>query len=176
MLKRKSANSFLFFITLCLAQIFFTENAFAKKQTLGLIEKALILPENLVVDAKLDTGADSCSLHADDIKEFEKEGKKFVKFTIVDRYGKKRTVIKEIVRHVRIKRLNNKSQIRKMINIGLCLGDVYKIAEVSLVDRGAFNYEMLIGRRYLSGDFIVDPAITYTVDPNCNIEKEEKSN
>ena len=61
-----------------------------------------------------------------------------------------------------------------MIYIGLCLGGVYKIAEVSLVNREKFNYEMLIGRRFLAGDFIVDPSVTYTHDPTCNEEEDNK--
>ena len=48
-----------------------------------------------------------------------------------------------------------------------------KIAEVSLVNRGKFNYEMLVGRRFLAGDFIVDPATTYTLDPSCKLEDKE---
>ena len=155
------------FLLICLSQ-----NAFAQKQTMGLIEKAKIYPKGLILDAKLDTGADSCSLHASNIKEFEKDGREFVKFTIIDRYGKKQEVEKEVMRHVRIKRLDGKSQVRKMIHIGLCLGGVYKIAEVSLVNRGKFNYEMLIGRRFLAGDFIVDPSITYTVDPTCEVNDD----
>ena len=62
-----------------------------------------------------------------------------------------------------------------MIYIGLCLGGVYKIAEVSLVNREKFNYEMLIGRRFLAGDFIVDPSVTYTQDPTCDEEEDNKA-
>ena len=169
MFKNRNTSRLFFalisFLLLCLCQ-----NAFAEKQTMGLIEKAKIYPKGLILDAKLDTGADSCSLHASNIKEFEKDGVEFVKFTIVDRYGQKQEVEKEVVRHVRIKRLDGKSQVRKMIHIGLCLGGVYKIAEVSLVNRVKFNYEMLIGRRFLAGDFIVDPSVTYTVDPVCDVK------
>ena len=173
MLKNRNRVAVFSFIVIILI-ISFSQNAFAQKQTMGLIEKAKIYPKGLILDAKLDTGADSCSLHASNIKEFEKDGKEFVKFTIIDRYGKKQEVEKEVVRHVRIKRLGGESQVRKMIYIGLCLGGVYKIAEVSLVNREKFNYDMLIGRRFLAGDFIVDPSVTYTHDPTCNEEEDNK--
>lgn len=174
MSKNMKSLCFLFLLSLCLVN-----SSFAQKQVMGLIEKVKIYPNELVLDAKLDTGADSCSLHASDIQELEKDGKSYVKFIIVDRYGKKQTVEKQVVRHIRIKRLDGKSQVRKMINLGLCLGGVYKIAEVSLVNRGKFNYEMLVGRRFLAGDFIVDPATTYTIDPSCkptNVEDKVKDN
>lgn len=166
----RNIKSFCFLTILILC---FVNNAFSQKQVVGIIEKVKIYPKGLVLDAKLDTGADSCSLHASDIQELEKNGKSYVRFTIVDRYGKEQTVEKQVVRHIRIKRLDGKSQIRKMINLGLCLGGVYKIAEVSLVNRGKFNYEMLVGRRFLAGDFIVDPATTYTLDPSCKLEDKE---
>lgn len=141
--------------------------SFAEKQTMGLIEKARIYPGALEIDAKLDTGADMCSLNAQDIVMFKKGEDDWVKFSVVDRYGKKQNFEQEVIRKVRIKRIGGKAQIRNMIRIGLCLGNVYKLAEISLVDRGKYNFQLLIGKRYLSGDFVVDPSITYTLDPNC---------
>ena len=34
---------------------------------------------------------------------------------------------------------------------------------------------MLIGRRFLAGDFIVDPSVTYTQDPTCDEEEDNKA-
>jgi hypothetical protein len=47
------------------------------------------------------------------------------------------------------------------------LGDFYREAEVNLVDRSGFNYQMLIGRSFLAGNLIVDPSIKYTTKPIC---------
>ncbi len=147
----------------------FVNNSYAEKQIMGLVEKAKIYPDGIELDAKLDTGADSCSLHASDIKQFKKDGNEWVKFTIEDRYGKKIQWQSEVSRSVRIKRLDGKSQVRKTIRVGLCLGGIYKMSELTLVDRGKFNYQMLIGKRYLSGDFVVDPSVTYTMEPQCKV-------
>lgn len=165
MLVKNCLYKAIFVCFLCLAS-----KGYADKQILGLIEQVKLYPYGLVLDAKLDTGADSCSLHASDIKEFTKDGNKWVKFTIEDRYGKKVNWESEVARSVRIKRLHGNSQVRKTIRVGLCLGGVYKMSELTLVDRGNFNYQMLVGKRYLSGDFVVDPAVTYTMDPKCKVD------
>ncbi|UCD82655.1 MAG: ATP-dependent zinc protease, partial [Desulfobacterales bacterium] len=56
---------------------------------------------------------------------------------------------------------------RPVIRIGICLEKVYKEVEVNLVNRSKFNYQMLIGRSFLEGEFAVDPAKTLTIKTDC---------
>ncbi|MGH7256566.1 MAG: RimK/LysX family protein, partial [Nitrospirales bacterium] len=48
-----------------------------------------------------------------------------------------------------------------------CLGPVYRETDVNLTDRSNFKYRLLLGRLYLSGHFLVDPASTYLLKPTC---------
>lgn len=57
-----------------------------------------------------------------------------------------------------------------MIILGICLGTTYKEVEVNLANRSNFNYQMLIGRSYLSGDFLVDAGKIFFLKPLCRME------
>jgi len=40
---------------------------------------------------------------------------------------------------------------------------------MSLMDRSNFNYQILIGRRDLENEFIIDPSATFTHKPLCKV-------
>jgi hypothetical protein len=138
-----------------------------EKQVAGWVEKVRIYPGNLALDAKLDTGAVTCSLHAAAVKEFRKEGEKWVRFEVVNDRGEKVTLERKLLRHVAIKRHFFKSQRRPVISLGICLGNIYREAEVNLVDRSGFQYRMLIGRNFLEGRVRIDPALQHQLEPRC---------
>ena len=46
----------------------------------GLIEKVILQPDNLLMNAKMDTGALTSSLDARNIKKFSKNGRDWVRF------------------------------------------------------------------------------------------------
>lgn len=141
----------------------------AEKPTVGWVEKVKIFPGELVIHAKLDTGADSSSLHASEITEFERDGETWVKFTLVNLYGQKHTFEKKVIRTVRIKRPGSYSQKRSVVRIGVCLGKNYMETDATLVDRTKYNYQMLLGRLFVAGQVLIDPAIAYTTEPNCKV-------
>ena len=137
------------------------------KQVVGWLEKIRIYPGNLVIHAKLDTGARNSSLNASHVTVFERDGEQWVRFDVSSRYGKTATIERKVQRVVKVKRHGAKPQIRFAVLLGICLGNVYKEVEVNLVDRSGFIYQMLIGRSFLAGNSIVDPAAKYTSKPNC---------
>jgi len=98
---------------------------------------------------------------------FQRDGEKWVRFDITSRNGKTATIEKRVVRTAKIKRKGQGKQPRPVIFLGICIADVYKEVEVNLADRRSFEYQMLIGTNFLSGSFIIDPSLSYTVDPTC---------
>lgn len=118
------------------------------------------------LDAKIDTGADSCSIHCDDIKV---EGD-VVSFLLHDEvheayHGKKITL--PIFKIKRVKSSNGKSEERIFIKSSLKLGCKTYDAEISLSNRENMKYPMLIGRRFMSRRYLVDVSHKY-------ITKKEK--
>ena len=104
-------------------------------QIVGRIEKVKICPENFVFKAKLDTGADHSSLDVSNIVEFKREGKKWVRFEVVDPGGKIIVLEKRLARYAKIKRINQTPVERPVIRLGICLGKYFKEAEFNLTDR-----------------------------------------
>jgi hypothetical protein len=156
-----------FFSTITLVALLSLTASVCAKQEVGLVESVRIDPGGLVVHAKIDTGADNSSIHATDVARFKRRGQSWVRFRIVNSEGKGETLEREVVRVARIKRPTGKSQKRRVVMLGVCLGNTYREAQVTLVDRSRFRYRMIIGRSFLLDDFLVDPSKKYTVRPEC---------
>lgn len=138
-----------------------------ERQAVGWVEKIIIFPGNLQLKAKLDTGALNSSLNASQIEEFVRNDEKWIRFNVTNWQNVTATLEKKLIRTARIKEHDRESNRRPVIQLGICLANVFKEVEVNLVDRSNFRYQILIGRSYLQGSFVVDPARTFTVKPQC---------
>ncbi len=133
----------------------------------GWIEKVRLYPGNFLVHAKLDSGAEYSSLDANNLKEFQRAGRRWVRFDLTNQDGQKITMERPLLREATIKRHFLRSQKRPVVKLGVCLGNIYKETEVNLVDRSGFLYRMLIGRKFMEGIVAIDPGAKYTVEPAC---------
>lgn len=143
-----------------------TDTGYAK-DIAGYVERARIYPGGLFLSAKLDTGAENSSLNAANVQKFEREGKTWVRFEITN--AKSRTIVLErpIHRTARVRRHGGRAQERDVLLLWICLGTVLKEVEVNIIDRTGFNYQLLIGRSYLSGNFLVDSDESFLVESSC---------
>ncbi|MCB0358576.1 MAG: ATP-dependent zinc protease [Bdellovibrionales bacterium] len=137
---------------------------------MGWIEKAKIFPPGMVLNAKLDTGADHCSLNARDIERFERGGEEWVRFRVRNRQDEEVEMELRLTRTARIKRKGRKPQTRPVVRLLVCVKDKYREVDVNLVDRSNFAYPMLIGRSFLAGTATVDVSKSYTAEPQCDLE------
>lgn len=133
----------------------------------GWVERVRLEPYGIVLRAKIDTGAKNSSLNASDIEFFSKNGIEYARFRVVNDKGATAVLEHPVVREAKIKQRQGKSEQRPVIRLSICLGNVRKKVEVNLVDRSGFNYQMLIGRSFLKGDFVVDPSQTLRFKPRC---------
>ena len=156
------------FIATLLSTFPFATHAWSQgKPVAGWVEKVRIHPDNLLFDAKMDTGADNSSLDASNIKEFEHNGELWVRFEVESKDGERKTLERKLQRVASIKRSGEDSQKRPVVMLGICLGDYYKKVEVNLVDRSKYDYKMLVGRSFMEGYFVVDPSAQYKLQPDC---------
>jgi hypothetical protein len=140
------------------------------KSILGWIEQVRVSAAGLVLEAKLDTGADTSSLHARNIRGFRRKGVRMVRFEIENpETGELVELERKRVRTVRIREHDGSYQRRPVVEMWVCLGPVKKRVEVNLVDRSQFNYPFLIGRSAMHGDILVDPDQSFTVEPECDL-------
>ncbi len=140
---------------------------------IGWVESVRIFPSELQFKAKIDTGAYNSSINAKNIVEFEREGETWVRFDVVNKNHISATIELPLIKEVAIRRHFGKKQRRYAVMLGVCLGKTYKETQVSLVDRKGFLYAMLIGRNFIKGDFVIDPAGQFTVSPRCSMPEPE---
>lgn len=125
-----------------------------QKTIIGWLEHVYLPEYDLVVKAKIDTGAKNSSIHAMDIEYIGKakgEGSR-IRFDTVDLNGIPRVIEADVLRQVKIKRAGSLPASR----LEICLGGVRKRIRVNLTDRAGMNYRMILGRTALEGNFIVD--------------------
>lgn len=139
----------------------------ADKEVIGWIERVAITTEQLMMEAKVDTGADFSSVHADAISYFERDGMQWVEFTLRDRDGNARTLQRPLERMARIKKKTQGFQERPVVMLQICVGGVQYPAQVNLAQRGHFQYPLLLGRGFLQSRFLVDPGTKYLLEPTC---------
>jgi hypothetical protein len=132
-------------------------------QIVGSKEQISILDLELYdLDAKVDTGADSNALHCDDIVVDEKSN--IVHFTLLDEvhpayHGKKMSL--PLFKIKKVRSSNGQLQLRPSIKVNVAFfGKIYE-SVISLTNRADMKYPMLIGRKFLSGRFLVDVSKEY---------------
>lgn len=141
----------------------------AEKDIFGWVEHVLVGDSQLDLKAKLDTGADTSSMHATKIRRFRsKDRRLWVEFRLTDdESGRTIRFKKRLVRYAYIKEHEGPSQKRPVVEVAVCLGDHENEIEVSLVDRSGFQYPMLLGRNALEGHVVVDPELQFMARPSC---------
>ncbi|WP_084418902.1 ATP-dependent zinc protease family protein [Henriciella litoralis] len=144
------------------------------KHLLGWLEHVAIADLDIELDAKLDTGATTSSIHAEVLsqpsrKKFDDEDEsRDIIFKVINEDGDERTIETEIVRWAAIKTKKGGVIYRPVVELEFCLGGRSITDEVTLADRGHFNYETLIGRNMLeSANIVVDSSEIYTKKARC---------
>lgn len=143
------------------------------RPTLGWIERAAISRSEVIVHAKLDTGADLTALHAQHIEEFQRDGQTWVRFDVTGRDGRQLAIEHPVKRHALIKRPQGKGERRPVIRLPICLGNTLMLVDVSLVNRERYEHQMLLGRNFLAGNVVIDPAMSFVSEPSCRFPSEQ---
>jgi hypothetical protein len=144
-------------------------NALAADQgtTLGWVEQVAIQDTSLVMDAKIDTGADNSSINASDIGYFTRGGETWVRFNLRDRMGAHVTLERPLLRLGQIKRKQGGHIERPVVTLAFCVAGQMVDAEVNLAKRDHFKYQLLVGRSLMANRFLVDPVRTHITRPAC---------
>ncbi len=139
------------------------------KTTVGATEIIHIVEVDMDFVTRIDTGARTTSVNALDIKvenpapkKKDNVGKK-ISLTLVNGKGAKKRLQTTIVDALQVRNAQG-VEVRYMIPLTLRWNGVDKTINVNLRNRSAMTYKLLIGRDWLSKDFIVD------VDINKNLK------
>jgi len=127
-----------------------------KKTVIGRVEWISIVDPLVHYRARVDTGAQTNSIHAEDIKEVKKDGKDYVEFTTYGEDGAKRRFLKEVVKKSRVKSTSGASAARYVVQLELNFGGKTIKSNVNLNNRKVLRHNFLIGRNLLLGEYIID--------------------
>jgi len=131
---------------------------------IGEVEKVLVNPAGIWYDSRIDTGANSSSIHAEEIQLVERDGKQYVTFLL--RNPATNALVKlerKLHRKVLIKQKQGKADQRYVVKLWLSLGDIKELVDVTLTNRSDFSYPLLVGRNLLTDTAIVDVSRKYTI-------------
>lgn len=124
---------------------------------IGELEYVTFLPENTRQKARIDTGAQTSSIGIMDHSYFERDGRKWVRFNVVDKM--KASLVefeRPLKRKAKIKRHEAEPVERPVVELKIKLGKQLLTREFTLADRSKFNNPVLIGRNVLKNKFLVN--------------------
>lgn len=116
------------------------------------------------VKAKLDTGARSSTLHAFDVRRFERDGRPWVRFRVhpVQRSARETVEAEAPLHDERLVRdSGGGEQMRPVILTHVEVRGRRWPIELTLTNRDAMGFRMLLGRQAIRGRFVVDAGRSY---------------
>jgi hypothetical protein len=116
------------------------------------------------IQAKVDTGADSSSLHAFNQVRFVRDEIEYIRFEIhPGKRSKKGAIVCEsaVVMDRKVRNPGGRSELRPVISTSVVVNGVPIRALINLTERDEMSFRMLIGRRTMRGKFLVNPGRSY---------------
>lgn len=133
----------------------------------GWVEYVFVGEEKIKVKAKLDTGAKTSSIHAEEVTMFERDGAKWMRFIFRDPpdAAKRTEFERPLVRVARVKITGGGSEPRYVVALPLEVGEKRLMVEFTLNDRENMIYPVLLGRSALRHLGPVDAGRTHLHRP-----------
>lgn len=133
---------------------------------LGSVETIRLYPLGIIYEARIDTGAETSSIDAQNIVLFERDGKRWARFELQDAGQNDRVVVeKRIRRFVLVGQINNPERDRRpVVRMRLQVGSTMETVDISLTDRSRMSFPVLLGREFLLDRAIVDVSRSHIQD------------
>lgn len=142
------------------------------RKVFGWVEKATIEPWGATVKVKLDSGALTSSMHAENIETYEKDGEDWVRFDVdVEDEDNGDTVEKSferpLLRDLTVAGAGGRDT-RPVVLMTLCIDGERHEDQYSLRDRSSMNYPVLLGRRAIERLGLLDVHESFLTTPECS--------
>ncbi|OQW53658.1 MAG: hypothetical protein A4S09_07070 [Proteobacteria bacterium SG_bin7] len=116
------------------------------------------------IKAKLDSGARTSALHAEDVEIYRSRGRSKVRFRVFPLQKSKRRSRKITAELIELRKVRSSDGVvteRPVVSTDLSIGDEVWPIEVTLVNRDIMGFRMLIGRAALKHRAVIDPGRSY---------------
>lgn len=119
------------------------------------------------IEAKIDTGAYTSSIHCHDIRIHSGAVGKLVEFKLLDpdhpAYEQK-VLEMPLVKQKIVRSSSGDEEFRAIIRTRVCVGGHTFLTDLSLTDRSGMEYPVLLGRKAIRKRFVVDVARVYVLN------------
>ena len=134
------------------------------KEIIGAIEWVYMDPPGRHFRARVDSGAETSTLGASDMVQFERDGEDWVRFTFQHESTEEAVEFERpIARTVLIRQLSSREPERRfVIELDIGLGDQLQTTEFTLTDRGRMTYPISLGRAFVMDLYVIDVSRSYT--------------
>ncbi|MFO8140447.1 MAG: RimK/LysX family protein [Marinobacter sp.] len=129
------------------------------KVIVGELEKFYLAGPGHTYTARIDSGAETSSIHARDVQRFERDGSNWVRFEVPvpGADNEWATMERQISRRVRvIQASTDQAERRVVVELQFAIGNHQQVAEFTLADRANLTYEVLVGRNILRDVMLID--------------------
>ena len=133
----------------------------------GWVENGWIGSPPIKVKVKLDTGARNSSISAPQYREFEKNGRPYVSFTLINNEGREVDIERPVKRMATVRSAGAGKSARPVVMLKICVAGVTSEVEFTMADRTKMRYPILIGRSFLAEKLLVDSARTFLASGLC---------
>ena len=123
------------------------------------------------IKAKIDTGAKTSAIHAENIQFIKRKGREYVKFDIYPlqkNKRKKNTATAELFDIRQVRSSNGQMEKRPVIITDIELdGESWPI-EMTLTKRDVMGFRMLLGRQAFQGRYLIDVEKSFLAEKRKN--------
>lgn len=115
--------------------------------------------------AKLDTGARSAALHAENIEIYEKDGQNRIRFDVPIDSDTRQVKTCDLRLHAErfVKNTGGAKELRRVVETDVSLGGQVWQAQITLTNRTDMGVPMLLGRATIKGRFLVHPGRSFVL-------------
>jgi hypothetical protein len=118
------------------------------------------------IRAKVDTGAKTSAIHAHRPEAETRDGVPGVRFAVHPRERHRAPELRcwaPLVDERRVTSSNGRSELRRVVRTRITLGHLTFRTQLTLTNRDAMGFRVLLGRDTLKPRWIVDPAASFTL-------------
>jgi hypothetical protein len=127
-----------------------------EKTVIGRVEWISTVDPQVHFRARVDTGAQTNSIHAEDVTEVLKDGKNYVEFTTYGEDGVKHRFLKEVIKKSKVKSTSGETETRFVVKLEVLFGGRKVKTNVNLNNRKSLRHNFLVGRNLLLGQYVID--------------------
>jgi hypothetical protein len=140
------------------------ENLPQKKLLFGEVESVYFINEKRRMTARIDTGAETSSLGVYQMREFERDGKDWVRFKLSRKESAPTYEYRVSGRKSIKQREQDPADIRVEIKMDMRVGDKRFANQVfNLSDRSHLDQQVMLGRSFLQDIAVVDTALRFNL-------------